>query len=212
MRQDDIMIFMTRSIWLEMGISASDRKKKMKAVFGSTREILNREKAIACLKAVVDESTNTLLGMIISNPGLEILFQLLDIYSGILERYLTEKKSRTKMVKENIREEELLDAVTYNRNIERNIIDACNIWIENYVLHHDASRISVSRQTRKSSINKDLLLELYVYGCASQGLTLLMLSKDLAEGYFYGVSIDPEAEVPLNVLKKHPVIYFNPAV
>lgn len=62
-------------------------------------------------------------------------------------------------------------------------------------------------------MDEELLIDLYVYGFVSQTISLLMLSKDLAtQNTFYGLDIILQDDRPAEVLKYHPVIYFDTVI
>lgn len=201
--------FYTRSIWLDLDISKKIRVQKIKETFGGKQEITERDKAIECLSSVVERTSTTLISQIHNRRIYDLLLDIVCIFNEVMNYYEEEKKNRAKMVEMGFHDKGFLDSVMSNRNIERDIIDACNIWIENCVLY----QTNLEENEKKESIlDKDLLVDLYMFGFASHGLSLLRLSQDLEENTFYGLSIDPDNEMPLNVLKRHPVIYYNPAV
>lgn len=212
MTEDEMMVFMVRSMWLDLGISETKREKAIKRYFDVEGEITNREDAINILLVALDRINNRMLKSIQIKGTYSMLMSLIAILNWVMEYYLAEKKSRTAMAIENIRETELLDAFMVNRNIERHIIDACNIWIENSILHQ--TKLEEIHSIPKEAFNLDhnLLLDMYIYGFASQALSLLRLSRDLDENTFYGISITPTVDIALNIIKKHPVVYYNPVI
>lgn len=105
---------------------------------------------------------------------------------------------------------EMVDALTINRNIERDIIDACNIWIENCVLYQHDLDIKNLNVKKEFVMDYALIIDMYLYGFASRAISLLTLSKKIGEeNTFYGLEIILEKDVPAEVLKYHPYIYFN---
>lgn len=105
---------------------------------------------------------------------------------------------------------EMVDALTINRNIERDIIDACNIWIENCVLYQHDLDIKNLNVKKEFVMDYALIIDMYLYGFASRAISLLALSKKIGEeNTFYGLEIILEKDVPAEVLKYHPYIYFN---
>ena len=206
---DNAILFSTRSIWLNIGIDLEQRSQRIEFLYGKKRSISNREEAIACLRNVIDKLSLALMDRIQLHNTYKELLDLFGILNEVMAYYLEEKKDREEMVKNGFRDKTFLDLVNANRNIERNIIDACNIWIENCILYQSQLQMPGEGEY---SINKELLLDLYLYGFASQGLSLLNLSKELKDNTFYGLSIDPKDEMPLNILKDHPTIFYNPAV
>lgn len=210
--KDNTMIFMTRSIWLDFEISASRREKNIKLLFGEKRVIKDREKAIDCLHEVLNKLNEKMLQRISNEDTYDLLFRLLAVFSRVFEYYLAEKQAREEIVNLNIRNDELLETMIANRNISRSIIDACNIWIENCVLLQSNLRNQGPGFRDYSIIDKDLFLDMFFYGIASQGLSFLALSEDLNQNTYYGIEVDPKSEIPIIVLKNHPIIYYNPAI
>jgi len=135
MTEDGMMLFMVRSIWLDLEIDEKKREETITRYFDVEGEIANREEAINYLLTALDRLNNRLLNTIQTKGTYSTLMSLIAILNWVMEYYLSEKKSRTAMATENIRGTDLLDTFMANRNIERNIIDACNIWIENSTLH-----------------------------------------------------------------------------
>ena len=212
MSEDEMMLFMVRSIWLDLGIAEKKREEAIKRYFNVEGEITNREEAINYLLTALDRINNRLLNTIQIKGTYSALMSLIAILNWVMEYYLSEKKSRTAMATKNIMETDLLDTFMANRNIERSIIDACNIWIENSTLYQIKLEEIDSIPREASNLDQDLLLDMYIYGFASQALSLLRLSRDLDENSFYGISITPMLDMALNILKIHPVVYYNPVI
>lgn len=118
-----------------------------------------------------------------------------------------------KFVKNSNASEDAVELFENNRNIQRHVIDACNIWIENCVLlQHDVS-IQNLNVKKEFVMDEDLLIDMYIYGFVSQAISLLMLSKDLSvQNTFYGLDIMLQDDKPAEVLKYHPVIYFDTVI
>lgn len=205
----NMMFFSTRCIWLDFDISQNKRKKRIEALYGKKRVIDDVDEAITCLSRAIDSLNQELLDQISNNNTYVFLLDVFCILNLIISYYEQEKKDRIKMMEVGFREKKFIDSITANRNIEKNIIDACNIWIENGVLHQ--SKLELIEE-KTCTLNKELLLDLYLYGFSSQALSLLRLSKNLRENPFMGLIIDPRNDMPLNILKDHPIIYHNPAV
>ena len=117
-----------------------------------------------------------------------------------------------KLLELNINNSSVLSTFEENRNIVRNIIDACNIWIENCILYqHDIDTMSQARD-RGFSMDIDLMIDMYLYGFASRGLSLLSLSQNVEQQLFYGIKVTPKENSPAELLKEHPIIFFNTAL
>lgn len=103
-----------------------------------------------------------------------------------------------------------MDVFEDNRNKSCNVIDAVNLWIENAVLLEDNLE---DCKDKSFNVNYELFVEMYIYGLVSQALSLVSLSNKFNSKELYtGIVINPQDEVPLIVVKYHPVIYFNTAM
>lgn len=203
-------MFFTRIFWLELNVPRKIVSKKFAEYFGNEeREITNRNKAIKKLKNIVDFIQNKMVDRISNDNKYNTLKELCGIFNECHKFYILEKEIRQNLSNRNVYSEEITDVLEQNRNICRNIIDSANIWIENCVLlQKEGSSID-----SELNINFDLMLDIYIYGIASQGLSLLNLSKKLAEGeLYYGIKITPGEDIPIDILKDKPVIYFNPLI
>lgn len=113
----------------------------------------------------------------------------------------------------NIDDESVVCVFENNKNIEQNIIDACNIWIENCVLYQHDLDIKNLNVKKVFVMDYSLIIDLYLYGFVSRAISLLMLSKNIGEeNTFYGLEIFHGKDIPAEVLKYHPYIYFNTAI
>ena len=89
-------------------------------------------------------------------------------------------------------------------------IDAVNLWIENAVLLENSLGTC---KDRLFNINEELFVEMYIYGLASQTLSLISLSSKFPPQDLYtGIIVNPKKDSPITILKYHPVIYFNTAL
>lgn len=142
-----------------------------------------------------------------------MLLKLYFIFDEVHSIYLTEKEIRTDLVEKNIDDGTVIDTLVSNRNIERDIIDACNIWIENCVLYQHDLDIKSLNVKEEFVMDYSLIIDMYLYGFASRAISLLMLSKKIGEeNTFYGLEIIQGEDIPAEVLKYHPYIYFNTAI
>ena len=95
----------------------------------------------------------------------------------------------------------------------RDIIDSCNIWIENCVLFQNSNDDIIKAKDAGYKMDTNLLIDIYVYGFASRSLSLITLSKKLDKKLaFYGLEITPNENIPADVLKYHPLIFFNDTI
>ena len=80
--------------------------------------------------------------------------------------------------------------------------------MENCSLYQD--KVDEPHDTAYFELNKDLFVEMYIYGLASQALSLISMSQKFGEKDLYtGIKIHPKEDAPMEVVKYHPVIYFN---
>ena len=106
-----------------------------------------------------------------------MLLKLYFIFGEVHSQYLKEKELRLKFVKNSNASEDAVELFENNRNIQRHVIDACNIWIENCVLlQHDVS-IQNLNVKKEFVMDEDLLIDMYIYGFVSQAISLLMYQK-----------------------------------
>lgn len=100
------------------------------------------------------------------------------------------------------------DTFEQNRNMSLNVIDAVNLWLENCILYQ--TDLNKPYDTESFDVDFELFLDMYIYGLASKALSLLSMSKKFGDKeMFYGISVTPNGDVPAEVVKYHPIIYFN---
>lgn len=207
------MFFQTRPFWRCMGISNKKLKNRFKNFFGPIEiEVTERDKAINLLLNVVSTIQNSILYRLKNENSYDMLMKLYYIFDEVHSFYLIEKEARSKLAELNIDNSSVIDTFIENRDIMRNIIDACNIWIENTVLYQHNIDTMAEAKGRGFSMDTDLLLDLYLYGFASQGVSLLTLSKNTKQELFYGLKITPKRNTPAEILKYHPVIFLNTSI
>lgn len=209
-----MMIFQTMSFWDGMRIPRKMIRDKFKYFFGETsKKIEDRQEALDVLLNVTSTIQEEMVSRLKTESTYGLLLKLYFIFDEVHSIYLTEKEIRTDLVKNNIDNETVIDAFVSNRNIERDIIDACNIWIENCVLYqHDMDIKSVNIK-EEFVMDFSLIIDMYLYGFASRAISLLMLSKTIGEkNTFYGLEIMQGKDTPAEILKYHPYIYFNTAI
>lgn len=207
------MFFQTRPFWRCMGVSDEKFKNRFEEFFGQSEiEITERDNAIKLLLNVVSTIQERILYRLKNENSYDMLMKLYYIFDEVHSFYLKEKESRVKLSELNIDKPNVIDTFIENRDIMRNIIDACNIWIENAILHQHNVDTMAEAKDRGFSMDIDLLLDLYLYGFASQGVSLLTLSKNTGQELFYGLKITPKRNTPAEILKYHPIIFFNTAI
>lgn len=115
------------------------------------------------------------------------------------------------MVEAGINSGEIIDVFSENRNMARNVIDSVNLWLENSLLFQD--RLTDAYDKDAFELNQELCIRMYIYGAASQALSLIAMSKKFeSTELFTGVFIKPDSDVAIEAEKYHPVIYFNSAL
>lgn len=202
--------FGTRIFWLELNIPRSLVKKIFVEYFGSDKCIIeDRKAAISFLIKITAKLQDKMIHRFNTQDTRDTLKSLYKVFDEVHHFYMRQKEARAELIKLNVSEGGAIDIFEQNRNITRNIIDATNIWIENCVLHQNI----ISHHTEDSSfvLDNELLIDMYIYGLASQVVSLLSLSKSIANNkeLFYGIKITPYEDIPADVLKEHPIIYFN---
>lgn len=207
------MFFQTRPFWRCMGVSDEKFKNRFEEFFGQSEiEITECDNAIKLLLNVVSTIQERILYRLKNENSYDMLMKLYYIFDEVHSFYLKEKESRVKLSELNIDKPNVIDTFIENRDIIRNIIDACNIWIENAILYQHNVDTMAEAKDRGFSMDIDLLLDLYLYGFASQGVSLLTLSKNTGQELFYGLKITPKRNTPAEILKYHPIIFFNTAI
>lgn len=208
------MIFQTISFWDGMRIPRKRIRDRFNFFFGeSNKKIENRQEALDVLLNVTSTIQEKMVLRLKSESTYEILLKLYFIFDEVHSIYLLEKEIRAALVEKNIDNETIIDALVSNRNIERDIIDACNIWIENCVLYQHDLDIKNLNIKEEFMMDYSLIIDMYLYGFASRAISLLELSKKIGEeNTFYGLDIMPEKDIPAEVLRYHPYVYFNTAI
>ncbi len=206
------MIFSLYSFWKAFHIPSDILQDRYKKYFGSEKKtISDRETAQKMLMSVSLSIQKKMTDRIKSESTYGMLLKLYYIFGEVHSYYLKEKEQRFELVKENISLND--DQLEKNRNIQRSIIDSCNIWIENCLLLQHDLRLSEIDVKKEFTMDIDLLIDMYIYGLTSQAISLLVLSKKIAmRNSFYGIQICLKDDLPIEVLKHHPVIYYNPTI
>lgn len=207
-------IFQTRPFWSCMNVPMTKVRKRYNEFFGKENVVVeNREDAIKILLNIITTVQKKMVDTLKLENSYDMFMKLYYIFDEVHFLYLHEKEARGKLVSLNVNNAGVVDVFIQNRNIMRNIIDACNIWIENCVLYqHDIDTMSEAKD-RGFRMDCDLLIDLYLYGFASQSVSLLSLSKNLIiQELYYGLTITPNDNTPAEVLKYHPIIFFNTAI
>ena len=205
---DEYYVFSTRSLWLELCIPNSLVKKCFIENFGRSNKTLDKPDAKILLISIVDNLQQKFVDRFAKQSTHASLTELYKVLDECYHFYKRQKEARVEMKKINVAGSDIGDAFEVNRNICRNIIDATNLWLENCVLLQ--SDLSEDAKSTSFELDKELLVDLYIYGLTSQCLSLLALTKQVkGSDVFSGLEVSPTKDVPIEVQKYHPVIYFN---
>lgn len=204
-------MFMTRPFWLELSISQKVVKDKFIEYFGTKRlEITSRKDASEYLLSITGKIQEKMVSQLKSESACYLVKDLYKILDEVFHFYQRQKDARKKLIELNIQENSILDVFEENRNKSCNVIDAVNLWIENAVLLSSKSKDCKDNQFE---VNDELFVEMYIYGVVSQALSLISLSRKFQSHELYtGIVVNPTDDVPVTVLKYHPIIYFNTAM
>ena len=204
-------VFMTRPFWAEMNVPQSIVFKIYKEYLGTASMIIaSRTESIEYISPVVNRLQKEILDWVKSTNTNQVIKDLYQIFDKCFGFYIAEKEARKRLVELNIADD-ILDAFTCNRNMAVNVLNSVNLWLENTVLYqNEADPTQVSED---STTNCELFVKLYLYGLTSKTLSLLSLSKKFEEKeLFYGIDLSLESNEPIDVMRYHPVIYYNPAL
>lgn len=201
-------MFNTRPYWKELSVPESVVSDKYKEYFGSDIiEFFTREEAVNYLLKITKKIQEKMVSQLQGNKAYCLLKDLYKILDEAFNFYITQKEARKKLLELNIQEDSILDVFEENRNKSCNVIDAVNLWIENAVLLDNNFG---ECKDKSFDLNNELFVEMYIYGLASQALSLVSLSDKFAlKELFTGIVVKPQEDVPVIVVKSHPVVYFN---
>lgn len=205
-------VFMTRPFWNEMNVPQSIVFKIYKEYLGTASMIIaSRTESIEYISPVVNRLQKEILDWVKSTNTNQVIKDLYQIFDKCFGLYIAEKEARKQLVELNIADDDILDAFTCNRNMAVNVLNSVNLWLENAVLYQNEA--DSSQVSEDSTTNCELFVKLYLYGLTSKTLSLLSLSKKFEEKeLFYGIDLSLESNEPIDVMRYHPVIYYNPAL
>lgn len=204
-------IFMTRSFWLEMSIPQRVVKDKYLEYFGDKILSLDdRKEAIRFLTSITAKLQFQMTDYMKKNNVCCLIKDLYKILHETFHFYIRQKEARNELCKLNVQDAGILDTFEENRNKACNVIDSVNLWLENCLLYQE----NAAEITEHSfEMNNELFVEMYIYGLASQSLSLISMSQKFGEQVlFTGIKVNPNIEAPFEIIKYHPVIYFNTAL
>lgn len=205
-------VFMTRPFWNEMNVPQSLVFKIYKEYLGTESMVIaSRTESIKYISSIVKRLQREILDWIKSTNTNQVIKDLYQIFDKCFGLYIAEKEARKQLVELNISDDGILDAFNCNRNIAVNVLNSVNLWLENAVLYQNEADPTQVDET--SAIDCELFVKLYLYGLSSKTLSLLSLSKKFEEkDLFYGIELSLESNEPIDVIRYHPIIYYNPAL
>lgn len=200
-------IFMTRSFWLEMEVQGSLVHEKYQEYLGNECLVIDdRDRARTYLLNIINKLNKKFLKKLKDENPQKISKDLYKILDSVWDFYIKQKEARSELSKLKINDDSAVSTFSTNRNMALNVIDAINLWIENCVLYQD----NIEKPYSDDEVNKELFVELYIYGLVSRALSLITMSKKFEDKkLFYGVKVDVSRNEPLEILKYHPIVYFN---
>ena len=206
-------VFHVRPFWDELNVPKQKLESRYKELFGTENlTIEDRQQAIKLLLSVVTQLQNKILNRLkTNNPNAtaKILYRILD---DTYTLYTRERESRERLSTFPMADADMEIAYRKNANIERNIIDALNLWIENCLLYQEKIHASYDERSLKKR-DDEFLIDLYIYGYASKSVSLLTFCKKFPErNFFYGIEVTPKGTEPFNILKENHVLHFNIAL
>lgn len=206
-------VFHVRPFWDELNVPKQKLESRYKELFGTENlTIEDRQQAIKLLLSVVTQLQNKILNRLkTNNPNAtaKILYRILD---DTYTLYTREREARERLSTFPMADADMEIAYRKNANIERNIIDALNLWIENCLLYQEKIHVSYDERSLKKR-DDEFLIDLYIYGYASKSVSLLTFCKKFPERkFFYGIEVTPKGAEPFNILKENHVLHFNIAL
>lgn len=203
-------IFITQDFWKKINIPARKRRQVFENYFGKRKlKIENTDEAISYLRTILDNIQVEMVNTISAGNTKRVIFELFKIHDICFKNYIWEKQDREKLVDNRITSAHVQEVYGTNRNIAQDLLYGINIWLENSVLLQQ--KMDENYNVHQSNVDVDLCLLVYVYGTVSRSLSFLALSKKMKNvNLYYGIEIIPQNSMPINVLRYHPVIYYNP--
>ena len=135
MKNDENVIFMTRSFWDEMSIPQNIVRGIFNFYLGKNNQLIeSRTQAVVWLTKILDSIKEELIQWLKktnSNQAIKDLYLILD---KCFRFHLAQKEARKKLVVLNITHEDILNTFSENRNIALTVISSTNLWLENTLL------------------------------------------------------------------------------
>lgn len=211
-RRNSNVFFISRPFWAEMNIPEDFVLCMYQEYFGKEDLIIHsRTDAISFISPILSRVQQELLDWLKSTNSNFTLKSLYLIFDKCFKYYMAQKSDRQKLVEFNINDNDIIDSFSINRNMALNVINSVNLWLENILLFQN--KIEEPLTDTSTNIDQKLFIQLYIYGVSSKALSLLTLSKKFGEtGLFYGIKYRLQSEEPIDIIREHPVVYFNPSL
>ena len=211
-RRNTNVFFISRPFWAEMNIPEDFVLRMYQEYFGKEDlTIHSRKDAISFISPILSRVQQELLDWLKSTNSNLVLKSLYLIFDKCFKYYVAQKSDRQKLVELNINDNDIIDSFSVNRNMALNVINSINLWLENVLLFQN--KVDEPLTDTSSTIDDKLFLQLYIYGISSKALSLLALSRKFGENeLFYGLNYRLQSEEPIDIIREHPVVYFNPTL
>ncbi len=206
------VFFISRPFWTEMNIPEDFVLCMYQEYFGKENlTIHSRKDAISFISPILSRVQQELLDWLKSTNSNLVLKSLYLIFDKCFKYYMTQKSDRQKLVEFNINDNDIIDSFSINRNMALNVINSVNLWLENVLLFQN--NVDEPLIDTSTTIDNKLFLQLFIYGVSSKALSLLTLSSKFGEDeLFYGINYRLQSGEPIDIVRKHPIIYFNPTI
>lgn len=211
-RRNTGVFFISRPFWSEMNIPEDLVLNMYKEYFGAEDiAITSRKDAISFISPILARVQQELLDWLNTENSNLVIKSLYLIFDKCFKYYLSQKADRQRLVTLNIHDNDIVDSFSINRNMALNVIDSINLWLENALLYQN--NVDELLTAKSTPIDQKLFIQLYIYGISSKALSLLTLSKKFDEnGLFFGINYRLQSEEPIDIIREHPVVYFNPSL
>ena len=209
--EEETYFFSTRSVWLELGVPQKLVNQRFQEYFGNkTYTIGNRDDASQLLDEVIKGIQEKLYKRITEKDTRYFVSDLIAIFDEVFKFYVDQKEARGKLKKVGVMDGSAYETFEANKQVCRNLIDSSNIWFENAVLHQTLTEKAFDA---KYVLDLDLMMDIYIYGLASVNFSLLHIGRLKGLGvneFYYGLDVKPNEDIPIQAIREHPIIYFNP--
>lgn len=173
--------------------------------------IHSRKDAISFISPVLSRVQQELLDWLKTANSNLVLKSLYLIFDKCFKYYMAQKSDRQKLVDFNINDNDIIDSFSINRNMALNVVNSVNLWLENVLLFQN--KVDDPLIDTSTTIDNKLFLQLFIYGVSTKALSLLTLSRKFGDDeLFYGINYRLQSGEPIDIVRKHPIIYYNPSI